>query len=243
MRTFTLPKNVVLSTISISMIDNSTGNTADASWKALAALSSSHPDLMDAGLTGNENAITRDITLNHSASSQRGIELSMTLFGYNMTVAASKSLLEPLRDRIVKHAGNYSLSISISDPATLPSYSSLFDKLNPEPNHPGDISLVSRRLLGRSELTEISLETLQGHLQNITKTQVNTDHCRLMYGLQGGLGPRNVDMGMRGALTPAWRKAYIHLLGNGATVDTTNLTPQEALSTAGAWTEENKESV
>jgi hypothetical protein len=46
---------------------------------------------------------------------------------------------------------------------------------------------------------------------------------------------------MRGALTPAWRKAYIHLLGTGAVVNTTGSTPQAALSAAATWTEQNKE--
>lgn len=241
MRTFPLPTSVALGTISITMIDNSTAETVDASWKALAALSNSLPDLMDAGITGNGNAITRDITTHRSTSAQRGIELSMTLFGYNMSAVAYKSLLEPVNTSIVRHAGNQSLLIEFSEPTILASYSALFDVLNPVPSHCGDISLISSRLLGRTELTEISLETLEGHLRNVTKTQVPTDQCRLVYGLQGGPGPRNVEKTMRGALTPAWRKAYIHLLGTGAIVNTTSSTPQEALAAAGAWTEEHKE--
>ncbi|KAJ4344091.1 hypothetical protein N0V95_006359 [Ascochyta clinopodiicola] len=241
MRTYPLPKTVVLGTIDVTMMDNSTGAVADASWKALASLTSSIPDLMDAGITGNGNAITRDIITNESMSSQRGIELSMTLFGYNMTVEAFESLLAPVKGRIVEHAGNQSLRISTSTPVILPSYLSLMDALNPDPSHCGDISVISSRLLGRSELTEISLEKLESHLKKITKTQVATDQCRLVYGLQGGPGPRDVEMNMRGALTPAWRRAYLHLLGTGAIVNTTNSTPQEALSAAGTWTNENSE--
>ncbi|KAL1641735.1 hypothetical protein SLS61_009986 [Didymella pomorum] len=223
------------------MVDNSTEDVAEASWKALAALSRSLPGLMDAGITGNGNAITRDVAVKYSPSTQRGIELSMTLFAYDMTVTTLESLLKPVKARIVEHAGNWSLSVNTTEPTLLPSYLTLIDYLNPSASHSGDISLISSRLLGRSELTEITLEALEGHLRDITKTQVDTDQCRLVYGLQGGPGPRDVDMDMRGALTPAWRKAYIHLLSTGAVVNTTGSTPQTALSAAAAWTEQNKE--
>ncbi|KAH6628962.1 FAD-dependent monooxygenase [Boeremia exigua] len=243
MRTFPLPRSVTVSNITISMVDNSTEDVAEASWKALATLSRSLPDLMDAGITGNGNAITRDVAMKHPPFTQRGIELSMTLFGYDMTAAKLKSLLQPMQARIVEQSGNRSLHINTTEPATLPSYLALIDYLNPSASHAGDISLISSRLLGRSELTEIPLETLKDHLRNITKTQVATDQCRLVYGLQGGPGPRRVDKDMRGALTPAWRKAYIHLLGTGAIVNTTGFTPHAALSAAATWTEENKESL
>lgn len=243
MRTYPVPKSAVLSTLSINMVDNSTACPVSASWKALAALSSALPDLMDAGITGNGNAITRNLATN-STSRRRGIEVGITLFGYDMSTTTLTRLLNDTQDRIIAHAGNTSLSISLSEPKTLPSYAALIDELNPVASHSSDIALTSSRLLGRAELTELPLSALESHLQNITATQIETDSCRLVYGLQGGPGPRSVDMDMRGALNPAWRQAYLHVLSTGASIDTSGaLSPQAALETAGKWTEENKEVV
>lgn len=48
---------------------------------------------------------------------------------------------------------------------------------------------------------------------------------------------------MRGALTPAWRDAYLHVLVTGADIDTTSSSPQDALTAAAEWIEEHKEKV
>lgn len=48
---------------------------------------------------------------------------------------------------------------------------------------------------------------------------------------------------MRGALTPAWRKAYLHVIATGANINSSDSTPQGALDSAAAWTEDNKEAV
>ncbi|RSM17143.1 hypothetical protein CDV31_004036 [Fusarium ambrosium] len=48
---------------------------------------------------------------------------------------------------------------------------------------------------------------------------------------------------MRGALNPAWRSAYLHLMATGVNIDTETLSPQNALAAAAAWAEENKEAV
>jgi hypothetical protein len=243
LRTVPLPENVVLSTFSMSIIGNGTTGSAQDSWTALAAFSSSLPDLMDRGVTGYGFGITKELHFSRGSSSQRGVELSMTLYSYNTTAAELTQLLEPVRDRLLAYGGNKTISVDISEPMILPTYLSLFDVLNPSPSRSGDISLSSSRLLGRRHLAGIPLNKLRSHLQEITKAQVEGRQTRLVFGLQGGLGPKNVESKMRGALNPAWRTAYLHLMTTGVNIDTSAASPQEALSTAAAWAEENKEAV
>ncbi|KAF2008819.1 FAD-dependent monooxygenase [Aaosphaeria arxii CBS 175.79] len=243
LRTYPLPENVVLGTLSMSVTKNDT-REASASWTALASLCRSIPDLMDSGLTGNGFALTKDITHNVTRTSDKAVELSLMFFGYNTTASAFKSLLEPVIARMASKEQNETLSVTLSEPTVLPSYSALFEVLNPGPSRCGDISLTSSRLLGRPELTDLPEDELRTHLQNIMNVQVTGRQSRLVFGLQGGPGPRNVEKEMRGALTPAWRKAYIHLMSTGAVVDFAgDATPQDALLAAAAWTEEHKEAV
>ncbi|KAJ4298055.1 hypothetical protein N0V90_005954 [Kalmusia sp. IMI 367209] len=242
LRTLPLPENVVIGTLSMSMVANSTRDVTDASWTALTLLSRSLPDLMDAGLTGNGYAVTKDVA-SDGTSPRKGVELALTFFGFNTTVAAYKSLLEPVRSRMAAIGDDRALSVVLSEPEVLSSYSALFDALNPGPSSCGDISLTSSRLLGRRELTDLPADELRAHLQSIMKAQVSGRQSRLVYGLQGGPGPRSVEAGMRGALTPAWRTAYVHLISTGANVNTTGSKPSDALADAAAWTEEHKEAV
>ncbi|KAL5621098.1 hypothetical protein FOBRF1_004344 [Fusarium oxysporum] len=244
LRTVPLPKNVVMSTFSMSIIDNSTARAAQDSWTSLAAFSSSLPDLMDHGVTGYGFGITKQLPSSGSSSSaDRGVELTLTLYGYNTTAAKLTSLLEPVRDHMLVYGGNKTISVDISKPEVLSAYLSLFDALNPQPSRSGDISLSSSRLLGRRHLTDIPLSQLRDHLQEVTKAQVVGRETRMVYGLQGGLGPKNVERKMRGGLNPAWRSAYLHLMTTGVNVETTGSTPHDALNTAAAWAEENKEAV
>ncbi|CAI0644853.1 unnamed protein product [Colletotrichum noveboracense] len=135
------------------------------------------------------------------------------------------------------------LSVTISTPTVFDSYMAFVDSLN-NPSEPvAQISLISSRLLGHKQLTEIPSDTLRSHLQSITTSQVQGSASSLIFGLQGGPGTNRVEENMRGAVTPAWRAAYIHLISTGAYVNITDSTPQDALATAAAWTEENKEAV
>ncbi|KAF3047756.1 hypothetical protein E8E12_011612 [Didymella heteroderae] len=223
-RTHPLPQNVVLGTLRLSIDENATSGASDASWNALATLVSSLPDLMDSGITGNGIATTTKSAPNAS-SAAKGVTISLTLFGYNTTTAAFKSSVEPIKSRMLASAADQTVSIDLSETQVLPSYSALFDVLNPMDSSCGEIKDV------------------RGHLQNITQTQVAGGQARLIIGLQGGLGPRNVEMRMRGALTPAWREAYLHVIATGTNVNTTDSTPKKALSAAAAWAEGHKEAV
>ncbi|KAM0415880.1 hypothetical protein ACHAPT_013142 [Fusarium lateritium] len=144
---------------------------------------------------------------------------------------------------MLSHGGNKTISVGFSKPTALPTYLSLFNVLNPSPSRSGDTTLSSSRLLGRRHLSGIPLSKLSGHLQDISKAQVEGRQTRLVFGLQGGLGPKNVEPEMRGAPNPAWRRAYLHLMTTGISINQSTPSPQKALSTAAAWAEENKEAV
>lgn len=243
LRTYPIPQNVVQTTLSMSMAGDNTKAAISASWDAMATLSSSLPDLMDMGIAGFGNAVTTKAFEGSSDALSQGIESSFTLFGYNTTADALISALEPVKRKMIASDTNRTLSVVISKPTVFSTYLSFFDDLNKSPEPVGQISLISSRLLGRKELTEIPLQTLRTHLQNISKSQVKGNPSSLIFGLQGGLGPAQAQPDMRGAVNPAWRNAYIHLISAGAFINTTDSAPQDALASAAAWTEENKEVV
>ncbi|KZL80828.1 fad-dependent monooxygenase [Colletotrichum incanum] len=243
LRTHPIPQNVVQTTLSMSMAGNNTEAAMSASWSAMATLSSCLPDLMDAGIAGFGNAVTTKASKLSSKAFSQGIEASFTLFGYNTTADALVSALEPIKSRMIASGSNRTLSVTISKPTVFPTYLSFFENLNKSPEQVGQISLISSRLLGRKELTDIPLETLRSHLQNISKSQIEGNPSSLIFGMQGGVGPAQAQPDMRGAVNPAWRSAYIHLISAGAFINTTDSAPQDALASAAAWTEENKEAV
>ncbi|WQF80674.1 Putative berberine/berberine, FAD-binding domain, PCMH-type, FAD-binding, type PCMH, subdomain 2 [Colletotrichum destructivum] len=242
LRTHPSPKNVVQATLSMSMAGNDTQAAILASWNALATISAALPDLMDAGLAGFGNAATTKVYTTSSGALGQGVTATFTFFGYNTTERAVSSLLAPLKSSMLAHGGDGALLVALSEPEVFSTYLSFFsDSLNIVETPVGQISLPSSRLLGRRELTEIPLEQLRTHLQSVMKTQVDGASAALVYGLQGGKGPREVQEHMRGALNPAWRRAYVHLLSAASYVNITDTTPQEALASAAAWTEEIQE--
>ncbi|KAF9871346.1 FAD-dependent monooxygenase [Colletotrichum karsti] len=241
--THPIPRNVVKTTFSMSMADQADMATLATSWDAFTTLSSSLPDLMDAGIAGFGTATTTLASQEPFVNSSRGIEADFTFFGFNTTLDDLVAALEPVRRRMLPQGDNHTLSVVIAAPAVFPTYTSFFDDLNKSPEPVAQISLVSSRLLGRKELTEVPLDTLRSHLHDMTRSQVTGRPASLIFGLQGGLGTASVPAGMRGAVNPAWRKAYIHLISTGAYINTTESAPQDALAMAAAWTEENKEAV
>ena len=243
LRTHPSPTNVVQTTLSMSMAGNDTEAAVSESWNAMAALSSSLPDLMDVGIAGFGNAVTTKPSKFSSGALSQGIEASFTFFGYNTTVDALMSTLEPVKSRMLALSGNCTLLVVITEPIVFPTYLSFFDNLNKTPEPVGQISMISSRLLGRRELVEIPLKALRSNLQRISKSQIKGSPSSLIFGLQGGLGPAQAPADMRGAVNPAWRSAYIHLMSAGTFINTTDSAPQDALASAAAWTEENKEAV
>jgi hypothetical protein len=223
LRTHPYPKNVVWPSISMDLAENATVEAATASWKAMAVLVRNLPGLMGLGITGNGFAATLTIsTSNNQSSVQKGVGLTITLYGYNTTTSTLKSLLEPTSHRMMTYAAVKGVKIVMAELNMAADYLSFFDVLNPNPSACSDISLVSSRLLGHSQLTDLSLEDVQRHLYTIMNSQVEGEPSNMIIGLQGGPGPRDVSQDMRGGLNPAWRQAYLHVLSTGAKLNETN---------------------
>ncbi|KAH7231735.1 uncharacterized protein BKA55DRAFT_695977 [Fusarium redolens] len=207
----------------MDLAENATVEAATASWKAMAVLVRNLPGLMGLGITGNGFAATLTIsTSNNQSSVQKGVGLTITLYGYNTTTSTLKSLLEPTSHRMMTYAAVKGVKIVMAELNMAADYLSFFDVLNPNPSACSDISLVSSRLLGHSQLTDLSLEDVQRHLYTIMNSQVEGEPSNMIIGLQGGPGPRDVSQDMRGGLNPAWRQAYLHVLSTGAKLNETN---------------------
>ncbi|TDZ67407.1 FAD-linked oxidoreductase ZEB1 [Colletotrichum trifolii] len=235
------PGNVVSCSIEIAAAGNSSAANA-ATWKGLAALFGSIPDLMDAGLTGSAMFMTDSLT---NASivryATRAVSGSLGFFAYNTTAEKVIELLEPVRDRaLAVGGGNGSVSVKIGEASTQPDFLTLFEAVNSAPSAAGG-SLMTSRLLGRKELS-VPISTLASYLELVSATQDPTGGGLVVIGLQGGTGPRNVPEKMRGSLNPVWRSTYIHMMCYGASVDG-NEAPQKALTDGAAWLEETKEPI
>lgn len=229
LRSHPIPETVAAATLTMSLTTNSTAY--NSSWAGLAALMKSLPESMDAGLTGNGYA---------SSTPSKISALSMTYFGYNMTADDLTSLLEPIRLSILAQGRNGSLEVAISEPTLYPSYMDFFNYLQSAGSSAGAASVVSSRVLGRADLSDLSICRLQYHLRQVMQGEVEGSGSRLVIGLQGGNGPAQVEDRMRGALNPAWRTGYVHSIVTGSSLDLT-IPPQDALDAAAAWTEEVKE--
>jgi len=105
----------------------------------------------------------------------------------------------------------------------------------------GVVSLLTSRLLGRRELSDISKRDLIKYLQRILVDEDSTGSS-LLFGLQGGFGPANVSEEMRGSVLPAWREAYAHVMSYGASINATG-DATESLKRVAEWYEAHIEPV
>ncbi|KAJ4003936.1 hypothetical protein NW752_010972 [Fusarium irregulare] len=100
----------------------------------------------------------------------------------------------------------------------------------------GAMSMISSRLLGRPELSDLGQDKLVEYAKRLVS------YGFVVIGLQGGPGPANVDKNMRGALLPAWRSNYLHLMSYGAKFNQ-SLVPQDMLKDTSDRLEEGAESL
>ncbi|KAF6828789.1 isoamyl alcohol [Colletotrichum plurivorum] len=237
------PGNVVSCSIELSAAGN-TSTAKEATWRSFAALLASVPDLMDAGLTGSALFMGEGLTnASLSVNASRAVSGSLGFFAYNTTAEKVVSLLEPVRSRMLASGGgNGTVSVKLGEPSTQPDFMSLFEAVNESPSAAGQYSLMTSRMLGRKELSDLPESTLASYLERIMKAQNPASGGMMVIGLQGGNGPRNVPEKLRGAVNPMWRSTYIHMMSYGATLDTT-IPPQQALASAAKWLEEVKEPI
>jgi FAD/FMN-containing dehydrogenase len=230
------PTSAVLGTLSLSA--NGTDNSSiNAAWNALATEIRSIPDLMDAGLAGQMSAMT---------GIQAGgvLRASHQFYGYNMTAADMNALVIPLVAKMQAQGGNRTLTVTFPEPIEFTNFTSFFQYLNPPATTgpAGTAALMSSRLLGCSQITNVTQSQLVTYLQRALRAQNSTAGGYLVMGMQGGKGPANVPQHMRGALHSSWRTAYVHAIAMGVTIDAT-ANPQASLADAAEWVNENQESV
>ncbi|KAI1292421.1 FAD-binding domain-containing protein [Xylaria venustula] len=249
MLTYPPPIDIVQSNIAMSAADltNNDSVTANATWMAAAEFISSLPDLMDQGVTGSGGIFTGQSAQYNLGLSQPppGNILNFTIWSYNYTPEAMTALLAPVRENVLKSLGSASslISMTVSEPTTTPNYTAFFDELNVSPSTAGSVSLISSRLLGRSELSELPRAGLALYLKRIMVSEIEASGSYLVVGLQGGPGPRGVPVKRRGSANPIWRKTYLHFLVTGANVDLDGKSPGQALGEGAEWIEVNKEGV
>ncbi|KAM0123919.1 hypothetical protein ACHAO1_011188 [Botrytis cinerea] len=234
-----------VSVVNLEMIPLGSENdttTATAAWNALAILFQNLPDLMDTGLAGAMTAGTGSVAraFSGSESTPPGVYFSQAFYGYNTSISEMDTVISPVIEKM-KDVSNGSLSFNYTVTDVYPSYLDFFYSGDPGQDIAGQISLLSTRLLGRAQLSDLPMETLAAYLQRALESQ-SGGGSEMIVGLQGGPGPAHVPKNMRGSLNPVWREAYLHVITLGATIDAT-LTPKKSLSQAADWLEHNKEAL
>ncbi|WJG35788.1 putative isoamyl alcohol oxidase [Fusarium oxysporum Fo47] len=220
---------VVNAGFSVSPAGNSSA-AVEASFKAQAALLQDLPSLMDAGWAGA--AIV-------SGNPKTGVTISQGIYAYNTSPSAVEKLINSTTKHLLTASGgqNSSLITIMPDEISESSYLSFFNNVNAGGSHTaGAMSMVSSRLLGRPELSDLSQEKLVGYAKRLLSKGF------AVIGLQGGPGPAKVDKSMRGALLPTWRSNYLHVMSYGAKFNTA-LAPQDMLNDTAEQLEEGTESL
>ncbi|KAL4914622.1 hypothetical protein BDW62DRAFT_204377 [Aspergillus aurantiobrunneus] len=241
LRTHPVPENVVNGGLHFYATGES---DADASWDALVEAASRIPDLMDSGLTGTVMVVT-----GKKASTYLGVEGSVvgpagiiSLTGFNSTVERMNATLNGLASHICTASQG-----KVTVTRQTPSAQSYWNSTMPDglaSQSCGASSLITSRLLGRRELSDIPRDELQRHLRRLlVSSDPDTNSGSMaLFGLQGGPGTAQTPEERRGSAHPAWRTAYVHLMAYGAPVNAT-ADAAAALATGVEWYEEHIEPV
>ena len=220
LKTHPVPTNVVKASLSFYAANKSKASET-ASWNALSKVVSLIPDLMDGGLFGNITAYTKTRAMALGLSEvPPGVAAVIGLIGFNMTTDHVDNIVNELASRVNDIGYGSYLNISI-EPASSESYWSF---VNPDPllsNTAGSVSLMTSRLMGRRELSDIAQHKLTTYLQQALVSEDPEAGTMLLFGLQGGRGPASIPEHMRGSVLPAWRNAYAHVFTLGASINAT----------------------
>jgi hypothetical protein len=226
----TYPAPQVINTgFSVSPAANSSA-AIEASVNALAALLQDLPSLMDAGCAGSTIV---------SGNSKTGVTISQGIYAYDASSLAVERLMNATRKHLFDATGegNSSLLTIVPKELSQSSYLSFFNEMNIGGSHTaGAMSMFSSRLLGRPELSDLSQDKLVDYAKRLLS------YGFAVIGLQGGPGPAKVDKSMRGALLPAWRSSYLHVMSYGAKFNEA-LAPQEMLKDVSQQLEKGIESL
>jgi FAD/FMN-containing dehydrogenase len=241
LKTYPVPENVVMGGFSFYAANSST-NSENATWNALSEVVSSIPDLMDGRLNGNVTAYTKTSAMALGLTeAPPGVAAIVGFVGLNMTTGHMDAIVDKLAARVASIGHGSYLNISQQQASTQNYWS--FVKPNPLSSHSaGSVSLMTSRLLGRRELSDIPQDDLKVYLQQALISENPDTGTMLLFGLQGGRGPAKVPTYMRGSVHPAWRNAYAHTFTLGASIDATG-DPSESLKAGANWYELAKEPV
>ncbi|KAH8886648.1 FAD binding domain protein [Thozetella sp. PMI_491] len=240
LRTYPAPKNVVSTTMTVSIVSqngselNPSPGAADASWLSVASLMRDIPDLMDEGLSGVGYII--------SAGSGTGVSASFSFQAYNATPEWLDKVLEPVAVRMANNTSH--VVIQIAPAVIYNTFLAYFESINPGRSPASGVGYITSRLLGRPHLSELSTPAVSLWLQRLANpTAAAQGFSQTIINLVAGPGPRHVEQGMRGALNPVWRETYVHAITLSANVDYDSMTPKAALEELASWTEANLEPV
>ncbi|KAL4874575.1 hypothetical protein BJY04DRAFT_203570 [Aspergillus karnatakaensis] len=238
--THPVPKSVVAG--GLSFYATPKANSTDASWDALAEVASLIPDLMDSGLTGTVMALSGDNIKTYMGLTQNvgGAAAIINLTGFNTTTSKMNSTLSDLATSIRK-AGHGHVTVVLQEPIT----NSYWNRVKPNQlasQSSGASSLITSRLLGKRELSELDRDNLRLYLEQLMVSPTPGSGSMALFGLQGGPGTAKTPEERRGSAHPVWRTAYAHLMTYGAPVNAT-ADAFEALTTGIEWYEKNIEPV
>ncbi|KAK4870781.1 hypothetical protein LT330_000018 [Penicillium expansum] len=237
LKTYPVPENMVTGGFPFHAASQSNASES-ASWSAMAHLASLIPNIMDTGLTGSVSAFTGEqaVALIGLDQSAPGVAASVSLTGFNMTTRGINATINNLVAQIANSTQGSYLNFALTAPKSKGYYAHTGSSTGA-----GAVSLLTSRLLGRQELSDIAKDDLIQYLQQILVSQGSTGSM-LLFGLQAGLRPANVPEEMRGSVLPAWRQAYAHVMTYGALINATG-DPSESLKSGAEYYETVKESV
>ncbi|KAL4924134.1 putative isoamyl alcohol oxidase [Aspergillus undulatus] len=240
LRTHPVPSNVVAGGLTFYAAGG--GNVSDAAWDALVETASLIPDLMDYGLTGTVMALTGSsaLTMLGLDDAPAGPAATISLTGFNMTTDKMNTTIDDLALKL-KTASGGKVSV-IPTPPTTKSYWASTKPNFLASQSSGASSMITSRLLGRRELSDIPADERRAYLQAILTPSSAGSGSMALFGLQGGPGTARTPRERRGSAHPAWRSAYAHFMTYGAPVNAT-ADASSALAAGAEWYEKHIEPV
>lgn len=236
-----VPENLVYGRMTFHARDMSDA-AENASWAALAELSSQFPDLIDSGITGTVDCMTGDMAvkymrLPHAVS---GTAATVNFVRFNSTTRRMNETIHKMINRIrdVSH-GNLNLTYA------RPSSHSFWSFTKPHflsSTFSGSSRVFTGRLLGRPALSDLPKKDLIHYLRKVSVAQDAKEGTLLRFDLHAGPGPARTPEKRRGSVIHAWRTTYTLVMAWGAKIDATE-DPSKALTAGAEWYEKVKEPV
>lgn len=236
---FPAPESVNFGSIMLAPLNEAGEN---ASWDAAAVLFKALPNLMDQGVAGAMSLASGEAAskFNPSAPSEtKGAVATFAIWSFNMSESCLDGLIKPVADQMRAQGDNSTLSVSYSA-SNVGNYSTFYSSISGS-NTAGAGGISSSRLLGRRHL-EIPHATLRSNLERALVAQNETAGTYMTIGLSGGPGVINKPDSRFGAILPAWKSAYLHLLVGGASASpNATVSPTTALTDNAEWIDAHKE--